>query len=190
MKAFDTAAAIEPDPKREKLRAKWNRAYWRNPERSRLRHRAARISHLEQRRKQNREWQANRKQYRAEYCQRYYLANKERLAAKARKNYEEHKERYFSYAHKRRALKRGTQSNTAHIAALVKRIKARQDVFCYYCQNPIMLGHLHFDHVFPISRGGPHSIDNICTSCDHCNMQKKAKLISEWVRVGQQLLPL
>lgn len=36
------------------------------------------------------------------------------------------------------------------------------------------------DHVFPFSRGGRSTMDNLVTACPRCNMSKHAKTPEEW----------
>ena len=49
----------------------------------------------------------------------------------------------------------------------------RRDGFrCQYCDTKFSAGKLTFDHVFPRSRGGQTSWDNIVTSCEPCNRIK------------------
>lgn len=36
------------------------------------------------------------------------------------------------------------------------------------------------EHIIPLSRGGPHSIDNIVVVCHSCNSRKRAALAPEW----------
>ena len=40
---------------------------------------------------------------------------------------------------------------------------------CGYCGAQ---GVLHWEHLFPISRGGPDTIDNLILACPPCNLQK------------------
>lgn len=54
----------------------------------------------------------------------------------------------------------------------------RDGYACVYCgaaDKP-----LHCDHVIPLSRGGPSSIDNLATACAGCNISKGARTPSEW----------
>ncbi len=34
--------------------------------------------------------------------------------------------------------------------------------------------------IIPISKGGLHEIENVCVSCAHCNLVKKAKDLTRW----------
>lgn len=56
----------------------------------------------------------------------------------------------------------------------------REEVFerdgytCRYCGNKE--GPFHADHVYPSSKGGETSIENLVTACVHCNTKKQAKV--------------
>jgi 5-methylcytosine-specific restriction endonuclease McrA len=56
-------------------------------------------------------------------------------------------------------------------------ILERHGMLCHLCETEIpSLDTLHFDHVIPLSKGGPHSEDNIRPSHATCNLRKGAKL--------------
>ncbi len=48
----------------------------------------------------------------------------------------------------------------------------RDDQQCQYCGARPGVRHLNVDHVWPRSRGGPHSWDNLVISCRSCNLKK------------------
>lgn len=61
---------------------------------------------------------------------------------------------------------------------------------CYYCggpleSNPIWRGPqgaaYHWDHVFPLSMGGPNGNWNLVLSCASCNLSKRAKHPLVWL---------
>ena len=56
---------------------------------------------------------------------------------------------------------------------------------CLYCG----LQASHVDHIFPLSRGGSHTIGNLAPSCSQCNLSKSTKTIMEW-RVWKRRLGL
>lgn len=55
---------------------------------------------------------------------------------------------------------------------------------CLYCGAKAE----HVDHVFPLSRGGAHTLGNLAPACSKCNLSKATKTIMEWriwkIRVG------
>lgn len=51
-------------------------------------------------------------------------------------------------------------------------IYLRDDYTCQYCGEKFSAAELTLDHVFPKSRGGKNSWENIVTCCKHCNGEK------------------
>ena len=52
---------------------------------------------------------------------------------------------------------------------------------CYYC-GEAMHGDRQIDHKVPLSRGGEHSLDNLCAACSYCNNAKGAQTEEEFKR--------
>lgn len=55
-----------------------------------------------------------------------------------------------------------------------EKVFKRDNYTCRYCGNKE--GPLHADHVYPFSRGGETSINNMVTSCESCNLKKSNKV--------------
>lgn len=51
-------------------------------------------------------------------------------------------------------------------------IYARDNYTCQYCHESHSTEELTFDHVLPVSRGGPRNWENIVTCCLDCNRKK------------------
>lgn len=67
---------------------------------------------------------------------------------------------------KRRALVRGCRVGRVDYPAIYKRDRG----ICHLCgKTPEKY---HFDHVIPISKGGPHTAENIKVACAFCNLSK------------------
>jgi 5-methylcytosine-specific restriction endonuclease McrA len=71
---------------------------------------------------------------------------------------------------KRRAKMAGTYITMAQVKELLKRHKGK----CYWCGKRYGSDY-HLDHVHPLSKGGEHSIENLCVACPDCNRRKCAK---------------
>ena len=93
-------------------------------------------------------------------------------------------------AHKRRALLVKATVNLRSITDWMERVRSKPTARCYYCQQRIASSTIHFDHIVALSRGGPHSVENLCVSCSRCNRRKWNKPIRAWVKMGQQILEL
>ena len=50
---------------------------------------------------------------------------------------------------------------------------------CAYCGT--IDGPFHFDHIFPVARGGSDEATNLVLACVPCNMSKGSKTLAEWV---------
>lgn len=54
----------------------------------------------------------------------------------------------------------------------------RDGMWCHICNQPILERRdLHFDHVIPLAKGGPHAADNIRPSHARCNLAKGARIL-------------
>lgn len=52
-----------------------------------------------------------------------------------------------------------------------------QGDICAYCGTS---GPLHWEHIIPVSRGGPECIDNMVRACAPCNLTKGARDPYQW----------
>ena len=48
----------------------------------------------------------------------------------------------------------------------------REDCKCFWCQKPMSISKGTKDHVYPTSRGGTNTFDNVVFSCNPCNNEK------------------
>lgn len=78
-----------------------------------------------------------------------------------------------------RARRRQRERNQAVGSVDYSAILERDGMHCHICDTDIpSLDVLHFDHVIPLSKGGPHSEDNIKPSHAACNLSKGAKMLA------------
>jgi|ERR1035437_1256081 5-methylcytosine-specific restriction endonuclease McrA len=128
---------------------------------------------------------------RVEYFQQYYKDHKDEYAERSLNWRRDNPEQWGSYASNwaktnpakaaanasvRRARLRG---NGVYIITTrdIRRLIQRFDGMCAYCKvRPFE----DLDHIFPISRGGQHSIGNLLPACKPCNHSKFTKLLVEW----------
>jgi 5-methylcytosine-specific restriction endonuclease McrA len=81
----------------------------------------------------------------------------------------------------RRAAKLGASvRNQKTISAWEKAWRKARRVVCYWCNKRVPAKGAHVDHINPLSKGGDHSIENLCISCPLCNCTKNSHIISEW----------
>ena len=191
-----SASAEEIEARRLRLNAK-HREWWANrtdAQKARKRELSKKLYPKRYPKKQ-----ARRKAQRAinpehfrEQRRRYYLKAKDKEAEAHRAWVARNRHRMNELNARRRALRVAASINLAGIQAFVASVKGKKTVRCYYCDSRIATSAVHFDHIIPLSKGGQHSVDNLCVSCEACNTSKGAKPLSEWARVAipQQLLCL
>src|SRR5881394_520996 len=113
----------------------------------------------------------------------HYLKNRDSLLAKNREWRQRNKAYILHQAAKRRALKKLSTVNLGMIRGWMAYIKSLPFVRCYYCSEEIRGPEIHFDHIVPLAKGGPHCIENLCVACQHCNCSKRDKSIRAWVKL-------
>lgn len=104
----------------------------------------------------------------------WYWTNHEKALRIIRESRQRHPMTVKAYLHARRARKLAAPG-----FATAEQLAARIAFYghrCAYCGGP----YDHLDHVIPLSRGGSNWPANIRPSCEHCNLSKGAKLITEW----------
>lgn len=56
-------------------------------------------------------------------------------------------------------------------------VLARDGMHCYLCDAVVSPDDLSFDHVVPLTRGGPHTLGNVRVAHLACNIRKGNKLV-------------
>jgi 5-methylcytosine-specific restriction endonuclease McrA len=107
----------------------------------------------------------------------YRKANPEKELARQRRwrnnNKEWARSQWRSRSSNRRALLSGNSSYLVTKKDIMKIISKP----CTYCGST---ENIQVDHIFPIARGGSHSIGNLTSACQHCNASKGKKFLVEW----------
>ncbi len=114
----------------------------------------------------------------------YYQATRPQRRATAQRWYEAH--RNIARINSKRRIKR-KWIQALHIITEAM-LQQRASVFgnaCAYCGGPFE----HWDHVQPLSRGGPHVLGNLRPSCKACNLRKHTKLGKEWLQLIRKAPP-
>jgi len=148
---------------REHLNQRRKERYEANLEKSRLRQREVYQRNRERIREQNRG---------------YYLQNREQIIARVK-----------AWRHKNpsklrdQIVRRQVRKLNAPVVEIIDRdaIIERDKSTCYLCGRVLMKSEVRLDHVIPLSRGGPHTADNLRVACNSCNCKKATKLLSELV---------
>lgn len=116
------------------------------------------------------------------YRKRYYQKNIEKYKGYVKKYCQKNPEKIREKSSKRRALKLKV---TAGIVDY-EEIKDRDKMNCYLCGEDITDDNYHFDHVYPLSKGGAHSMDNIKVTHARCNLVKHDRIIDEVPELATQ----
>jgi 5-methylcytosine-specific restriction endonuclease McrA len=129
--------------------------YWRDPEAARAKDRAFRLSHPESSRASSARW---------------IQAHPDRVAEYR------NSDRYKTMHCERNAAKRSAVTERVDYEAVL----AERGMVCHICGEGIdARSDLHFDHVVPLARGGPHTAENIRPSHARCNLAKHARPLEE-----------
>ena len=79
---------------------------------------------------------------------------------------------------RQRRIIRRLEIESEQWAQLRLAVFTRDSFICCYCG-----GHgvrLEADHVVPVSKGGPSTLENLVTACKPCNRKKGVKSLEEW----------
>lgn len=167
---------------REKYRAQANAYRKANQERIRKRKAAYYASNREEILKSRkmkptmRDPEATRQQKAA-----YYQKNKAARRLRGKLYYSANKLVYSKSRERRRARQLGaTIGDEKVITRWKKSWRAKSRVLCFWCRGSFSPKACHSDHIMPLSKGGAHSIENLCIACRSCNSSKQAAPLSQW----------
>lgn len=73
---------------------------------------------------------------------------------------------------RRRALEKQTQAEKIDFMEILR----ASNGICGICKKPLDLFGIEFDHIIPLSKGGPHTRENIQATHSCCNRQKGARV--------------
>ncbi len=162
----------------EKERQRHAAARAADPEKHRAKVRASRLRHLEERRARDR---AARKKKYAENPQairavnsRYERAHPEVITRYRKRVYAARRLLVLEETARRRAKRYGVAViEIVDYAAVVE----RSGGICHICKLPIGNARVQFDHIVPLSLGGPHTAANVALAHAQCNRDKGVKIL-------------
>lgn len=76
------------------------------------------------------------------------------------------------------ARRKSSDDKTVTLEA-VRRMHREQNGQCNICSCTLTDKNRHLDHIYPLSRGGKHTISNVQWLCARCNLSKHTKLPSD-----------
>ena len=114
----------------------------------------------------SKEWRANNQEHLKVYekARDSTPERKQMFRENSRRCYQNNKGYYLMKAHKRRSMLRGTYTQKEW-----DELCCKHDNKCLSCGSG---NKLTIDHVIPISKGGPNTIDNLQPLCLVCNLSK------------------
>ena len=68
----------------------------------------------------------------------------------------------------------------SHTASQELRMLGLQNAHCYYCFG-VYESDYHLEHKTPLARGGGNGIENLCYSCERCNLIKGTMTAEEFI---------
>jgi 5-methylcytosine-specific restriction endonuclease McrA len=111
----------------------------------------------------------------------YREKNKEKVRLRRAKWKAANRVKCHQYWHKRYAASMKSRiGNQSTIIEWESSWRKKKSVKCYWCETRFGPSACHCDHVVPISKGGSHSIENLCISCAKCNTSKGVNTLELW----------
>jgi 5-methylcytosine-specific restriction endonuclease McrA len=137
----------------------------------------------EKEKKRKKKHYAENKEALLAYQKGYRKRNAAKFRAKQKKYWAKHPEKALAFNRKRRAR----VNKVEHIPYTKEEVLEKYGSDCHICGIPIDLNAprkagkkgwehgLHLDHLIPISKGGPDTIDNVRPAHGVCNLSKGAR---------------
>ncbi|THF70457.1 HNH endonuclease [Deinococcus sp. Arct2-2] len=147
----------------------------KHPEREKERHRAARAANPEHHREKVRKSYQEHSEKRRAARRAYRAAHLEEERARDRAWKYKYPERYARARIRRAQLgaeKRAEQYGVVIEAVDYFAVLDRDGMRCHICAQDITEGWLSFDHIIPLSKGGPHAFQNVAVAHYVCNRRK------------------
>jgi 5-methylcytosine-specific restriction endonuclease McrA len=107
------------------------------------------------------------------YRRTYYLSNLSLITAQTSLWRDRNRGKVCAYMANYRAKKRENGGTLS--ANIIEILMDRQKGQCRYCTAVLSKGNRHLDHIYPISRGGVNTDDNVQLLCRFCNLSKSDK---------------
>jgi 5-methylcytosine-specific restriction endonuclease McrA len=140
----------------------------------------------DKRKKISKKYVKNNPEKRSETIRNYYLKNKKEIRIRIKKSIEKKPEPYAELGRKHANIRRARKLNNGQEAYTESQVLSTYGTNCHICDTPIKLKAprkvgvkgwelgLHLDHVVPLAKGGPDSLENVKPAHGKCNLQKNS----------------
>lgn len=130
----------------------------------------------------NKRWALNNRSKAYGYAAKWTKANPAKRRMYHRKWASTHPVAYRQNSAVNRARRRNAASvgDLSSIRRWAEKWQGQRSVQCYWCTRKVPPSDCHQDHIVPLSRGGQHSVGNLCVSCADCNQRKANKYPNVW----------
>lgn len=123
----------------------------------------------------------------------YYLKNQDTIKSKTVSYAQSNKNKADLYKQKWVAKNPEKRREVNRVSELRRRAAKKSivadkfsmnDIITVYGNNCVYCGGKfeHIDHYVPLSKGGPHSLNNVRPSCESCNLRKGSKMPEDFER--------
>jgi 5-methylcytosine-specific restriction endonuclease McrA len=167
----------------EKCRESVKKSYLKNPEARRAYSKQWKLKHLERANENHRRWVSNnsnkKKQWHRRWYEKHSIHVQEINKIWQKQNPEKAKLIRAGIKGRRRAR---IKANGFERFSL-KEILNRDGYRCHICTKRVLPKDLSFDHLIPISKGGPHTRQNVAVAHLSCNKKRAAGLIPAQLRL-------
>lgn len=156
--------------------AEYNRAYYQNnSDALKASANAWRKANPERKKANDLAWaERNRLRKNAKDLRRWH-SDPERSKARHAAWYKKNRNKALEAWHRRKARMIANGYEVVDFGKLV----SDHGMVCHICSAPILTrSDLHFDHVIPLAKGGPHTADNIRPAHALCNWSKGARILT------------
>jgi 5-methylcytosine-specific restriction endonuclease McrA len=169
---------LTPEESLERQRAAGRANYWRYREAARARAKVYYAANREATLERGRRYNAEHREKVSEANRRWRLANPERMVELRQRWGKENPERVRQNGANKYARRKARKVQTSFETVDYSAILAKHGWHCYLCDNAIgTKAELHFDHIIPLAKGGPHVATNIRPTHAVCNARKGAKVL-------------